>query len=452
MFRARAKNEQSAHHGPQTPFSDQLAFAWEGGMWEYDAQHNSLMTAGNGGAKPTRAALTLFYNQGTARYDLEQALQAGDQMWIDVGKLIREHVPDKNGKVLPADLSSGSYEFRDLNDKIAGTLFEGKVVFEKTYGHVTYGCMTCCDYTGPYLTFDPLGIPFLGTSPNGVWATDCNLNDTDVSSKFYGNWTTANTAIATVGNDGTHTGVAVGPTSSDTLGALMTQHGRICYNTQQHASGTDNVTPHIDSISPSRGLIGATTSSVTITGKGFTGGHVNTPAAIQVNNITSFADNKIVLDLIISDTATPGNNVGAIYVSVSSQNSNKIDFYVQVPTSLSVVSGSATGTTEKLCTSNPCGTIVSFKYQVNDQDSPAQPIRNVMSFWDSFGTFSPDGLGLQGTPLTTTCSPNQSNSGPCNANTNTDGTFTEAVLGGFSLVCCVGGVCTTGGPSDVTQT
>jgi len=236
-----ASYDATLQHGAQTPFSDQLAFAWEGGMWEYDAQHNSLMTTGNGGTKPTRAALTLFYNHGTQRYDLEQALQPDEQMWIDIGKLIREHVPDKNGKVLPADLSSGSYEFRDLNDHLAGTLFEGKVIYEKTYGHVTYGCMDCCDDLHPWLTFDPLGIPFSNNAPNGVSSEDCNGTALDLSSSFAGNWNTANHAIATVDFDGTHTGVAVGSTTSSTFGPVMTQHGRICYNTQTPAGGGDNV-------------------------------------------------------------------------------------------------------------------------------------------------------------------------------------------------------------------
>ena len=140
-----------------------------------------------------------------------------------------------------ADLSSGSYEFRDLGEPLGGTLFEGKVIYEKTYGHVTYGCMICCDESAPWLISDPLGIPLLGGAPNGVQTEDCNANTLDVSSRFYGNWTTANPAIATVATNGTHTGVAVGSTTSGTLGLLMTQHGRICYNTQQHAGGGDNV-------------------------------------------------------------------------------------------------------------------------------------------------------------------------------------------------------------------
>ena len=109
-------------------------------MWEYDAYHSSIITAGNGGTKPTRAAFTIFYNQGAEKYELEQTLQPDEQMWIDVGKLIREHLPDKNGKTLPADLTSGSYEFRDLTDIAIGSLFEGKLIYDKTYGHVTYGC------------------------------------------------------------------------------------------------------------------------------------------------------------------------------------------------------------------------------------------------------------------------------------------------------------------------
>ncbi len=121
-----ASYDETLRYGAQTPFSDQLTFEWEGGMWEYDPYHSSIITAGNGGTKPTQVAFTIFYNQGTQRYDLEQTLQPDEQMWIDVGKLIREQVPDKNGNVLPNTLTSGSYQFRDLTNKAIGSLFEGR--------------------------------------------------------------------------------------------------------------------------------------------------------------------------------------------------------------------------------------------------------------------------------------------------------------------------------------
>ena len=101
-----ASYDKTLRYGAQTPFSDQLAFEWVGSLWEYDVQHNSLITAGNGGTKPVQAGFTIYYNGGAQKYQLEQPLQPDEQMWIDVGKLIREQVPDKNGKLLPQDLTS----------------------------------------------------------------------------------------------------------------------------------------------------------------------------------------------------------------------------------------------------------------------------------------------------------------------------------------------------------
>src|SRR3989454_8531302 len=99
-------------------------------------------------------------------------LQPDEQMWIDVGRLIRERVPDQSGKTLPVDLTSGAYEFRDLTNPGNGTLFEGKVIYDKTYGHVTYGCGgPCCD-DNPYVQFNPLGVPFLGNAGQGIDVPD----------------------------------------------------------------------------------------------------------------------------------------------------------------------------------------------------------------------------------------------------------------------------------------
>jgi hypothetical protein len=218
-----ASYDSSLRYGAQTPFSDQLTFKWEGGMWEYDPYHNSIITAGNGGTKPTRAAFTIFYNQGTQRYDLEQTLQPDEQMWIDVGKLVREQVPDKNGKPLPSDLTMGSYEFRDLTHTGVGTLFEGKIIYDKTYGHVTYGCSTCCGYSIGYVRvfYDPLGVPFQSTAGQGVNAYEnCYQTWDDVSDSFWSRWASANTGIVTVDYYGTHNGVSVGSTTSNTSGYL----------------------------------------------------------------------------------------------------------------------------------------------------------------------------------------------------------------------------------------
>lgn len=242
-----ASYDGSLHYGAQTPFSDQLAGLWKGSQWQYDPQHDSIITVGNGGAKTTLAAFTIFYNQGTQKYEIDQTLQPGQQMWMDIGKLIRENVPDKNGKTLPADLTSGSYEVRDLTNKAVGTLFEGKVIYDKTYGHVTYGCGGCCGHIPPINPwYNPVEMLIAAEQDDGVWAwSSCESEFDDVSPVFYGNWSSGDTSIVTVDTYGTHRGIAVGSTTSETFGLLPSNGPRTCVNEHRYPSGGANVVPTI---------------------------------------------------------------------------------------------------------------------------------------------------------------------------------------------------------------
>jgi hypothetical protein len=257
LMAVAASYDGTLRYGAQTPFSDQLSFHSVGSLWEYDAQHNSLITVGNGGTKPLEAALIINYNEGTQKYELERSLQPDEQMWIDVGKLIREQVRDKNGNVLPPNLTSGSYELRDLTNKGVGQLFEGKIIYDKTYGHVTYGCAVCCGYAGnafAWMEYDPLGILNGGTASDVILATDnCSGQDVDVTLAFQNNWSTGNPSIATVDAYGTHTGRSVGTTSSFTSGELESSNqAQQCPLRTVSPSGGDNVTPKvtIDSFAP----------------------------------------------------------------------------------------------------------------------------------------------------------------------------------------------------------
>jgi hypothetical protein len=310
-----ASYDQSLHYGAQTPFSDQLAFRWEGSMWEFDPYHDSIIAVGNGGAKPTQAALTIFYNQGTEKYELEQTLQPEEQMWIDVGKLIREHMPDKNGKTLPPDLTSGSYEIRDLTNKGIGALFEGKVVYDKTYGHVTYGCVRCCGYTALNLDYSPLFLPVGSGAPNGVQADyQCTGGYTweDVSNSFYNNWSTANHIVATVDSTGYHTGMAVGITTSSTWGNL--QSFNLQYNCPiqpRNIGGGDNVFG-ITGVAPATYVIG-TNGPMTISGFGFSGKGTPTVqftgGGISAINATVSNDTTILATYAVSCSAAPAQSV-----------------------------------------------------------------------------------------------------------------------------------------------
>ena len=279
-----ASYDESWRYGAQTPFSDQLAAYWAGGQWQYDAEHDSIITVGNGGLKPTQAAFTIFYNEGTQKYQLEQTLQPGEQMWMDIGKLIRESVPDKTGKPLPSDLTSGSYEARDLTNKGVGTLFEGKVIYDKTYGHVTYGCAGCCGDTTPvYLYYNPISVAVGGLAYDGVLVYNtCDSGTDDVSDSFWNDWTSGNTSIVTINAYGAHSGMSAGSTTSQTAGVLAMARPRTCYNQPFTPNGGVNVTPPMTlSCSPSSVARG---SSVTCT--------VNNPPSGAIFSSWQFTDSN----------------------------------------------------------------------------------------------------------------------------------------------------------------
>lgn len=167
--------------------------------------------------------MTLYYDGGKKRYDLIERLKPHAQMWVDVGKLIRESTPDKKGIVLPADLRMGSYELQDLTDKGLGNLYEGKIILDKTYGHVAYGCATCCGFRdGAYMYYDPFGIGLGLQGSQDVWAWDnCNLgNESILEYVDYKSWKTGNSSIATA-NRNVISGVGVGSTSDSAQATLV---------------------------------------------------------------------------------------------------------------------------------------------------------------------------------------------------------------------------------------
>jgi hypothetical protein len=144
-----------------------------------------------------------------------------------------------------------------------------------------------------------------------------------------------------------------------------------------------------------------------------------------------------------------------VTVTTAVATSNSVNFYVQIPTSLSIVKGTNSLTSEATCTtggSTGCGVTRSFTYQVNDQEVPPQPITGSgiasLQFWDAIQTTSPNALGLTG--YTTTCTP--SNTGPCGQYVNSSGQFGEKSLGACSTACISNGACVTGGPTNANQT
>jgi hypothetical protein len=250
LLAVAASYDQTGRYGAQTPFNDQLASHWEGGKWEVDSAHNSLSMIINGGNKPVVAELTIFYNQGKGQYQIQRQLAPEEQMFVDFGKLIHNQVPDKNGQTLPRDLMSGAYRVRDLTDSAAASLYEGKVVVDKTFGHVSYGCMICCGPTSAAMMYDPLTVSVGGYADQDIQAMDsCSETFGSILDDFP-NWWTDNTSIATASYGGV-SGVGVGTTYHRAqsvmmyFGPLEDSGGGPCPQDQEEPSAQTNVPPTI---------------------------------------------------------------------------------------------------------------------------------------------------------------------------------------------------------------
>jgi hypothetical protein len=210
------------------------------------------------------------------------------------------------------------------------------------------------------------------------------------------------------------------------------------------------VAPALNSVSPARGPTGSSVS-VTLNGNGFgSSPTVNVGSGITVT-VNSCTNTQIQASFAISASAAGGNRAAS--VTAGGQTSLTVNFYVQIPASLSIARGDKT-TPEASCTFvsggttyTGCGLTRSFTYQVNDQaGSPIQA--EGLPVWDSFGTVSPNPLNIAG--FNTTCTP--ANTGPCGLTTDVNGQFNEKALSVCAVACRSNGVCVSGGPSVVCQT
>jgi len=250
LLAVAASYDRTGRYGTQTPFNDQLASHWEAGAWQVDSTHNSLVTISNGGNKPALAQITILYNQGTAQYQLEQPLAPDEQMVLDFAKLIHDQVPDKNGNTLPHDLTWGTYRILDLADEAAGSLYEGKVILDKTYGHATYGCMICCGPESPLMQYDPLTVAAGSSQNQTIQAVNSCTNRLAVVTGDFPTWWTDNTSIATTSNSQIN-GIAAGSTDHHAQSIMMywgpktDSGGGPCPQNQEPADAGTNVKPTI---------------------------------------------------------------------------------------------------------------------------------------------------------------------------------------------------------------
>jgi hypothetical protein len=369
LLAVAASYDSTGHYGAQTPFTDQVANYWEGGKWEVDATHNTIIAVGNAGTAPSKAQLTFYHSTGTGKYQIEKTLAPDEQIWIDLGKLIGNQVADKNGKKIPTGVAYGTYELRSLTNTPKEGLFEGKLVVDKTYGHAAHGCMVCCGYPGKgFMNYDPFEVALQSFQTQYVLATNaCSYTDDDLTG-YYGTWWTGNTQVATASMNQI-TGVGVGSTSDLASGTIPTGgdwESRHCPNALDTASGGVDVEQlAVTSISPTSAMVGTQSLQITINGTGFGNSPtVNLPSGVTQTGIAS-TDTRIVVTVNISiNTATIG--AASLSVSANGSTSNSATLTLNGPNKMVVQSnGDFIGQT----TNNPSAQSRFATYQVQNVDN-----------------------------------------------------------------------------------
>src|SRR5260370_11542953 len=263
----------------------------------------------NADTRPAQVQVSLDYYVGSERHrhtldNITIPPRASHQ--VDVGAIIAAAKPDATGDVIPADITFGGYRVQKVGPRIDHILITEELLLNRDSNSYLTFYNTCCSFLSTSFSPGSLLGPPGGTGQLDVKALDsCSNSWVDVTGS--GIFGTLNANVATAASGGHANLVAIGQT---TLTSQLNYFKKPCFfgcsctQTQANGQTQTTVAPQITTVSPSRGLVNATTKSVTITGKGFTGGHVNAPAAIQVSNITTATDTQITFDDVISSTAT----------------------------------------------------------------------------------------------------------------------------------------------------
>jgi hypothetical protein len=352
---------------------NRLAAGFVGDYWSVQGDNDTAITVKNITNAPATCWLNLQYDRGRKSYQMQPlVLQAGEARMIDLKHVRMERMPGINGELFPETATFGGLE---LIEEAGGRHFLIDTVVYNPKNATCGPCGTGCIYVSWIEAVNRNMYLVSGSSDTFiVRARLCTGTYQDWSSQISYTEDNSSATQITTGSPIYVLGMNGG---INHLNIYVVAPGPFCDDKVFSTSESIVVKPKINSITPARGLIG-TAVPVTISGQGFgITPTVNAGTGISANvNIAQSSFYQVVATFTIAATAPTGDN--AVTVTVGGQTSNSVNFYVQVPTSLSVLGSSVlpTGTTPDYgCQPGADGGIkISVRYQVLDQGG--QPIRS----------------------------------------------------------------------------
>jgi hypothetical protein len=398
-------------------------------LWRFEAGTDTMVSLWNPADSAENLLVEIKHETGVYSYRLH--LDGNSSGMFNISEVIQKQQPDDKGNRIPLTAKTGSLTITDergreypVNTLVTAVTFDPKA---GTCGGDL--CGYCDDFVDFWFIYDPFA--FAKTTGMQMESRVLDANGSNYSMTYSTSWHSGNNSILTIDSGGWSWGVNTGNITIDGFVA-NTQHGSACYVTgfcdesNMYASASGTIIPRIDSVSVTKGLIGDS-QAVTVTGVGFTTlPSINFTSGTGITvTYSSVSDTQIQATFVVSQTASAGNHSFVVQNS-QSLTSNSKNYYVQIPTSLSVLS--VTVLPDGPSPPSGCnpslnyGIKVDVKYRVLDQNSPGQAIQSANMTPHETGTFFTGG-SFDGNIGPVSGYPTSS------ATTASDGTFHDVPLG-----------------------
>ncbi len=380
----------------------------------------------------------LLYNQSNSPQWFNVQISAGKTVWsksyqlqpqqteaVVINDLIKSGAKDNHGVAFPSDIWSGQAGW-SVPQKNAG---QGRLMQSNrdramarnfSCSNTVQVCQAQIDNADSFFLLGQT-IDF-GQIEFQVCYQSCSGTPVGNGEEGYSySWDTENSSVASI--SGSWQNQSVDLYGAGIGGTMIDAYVSDFYcSIQAVPSQPATVTPSVNSISPSQGLVG-TGIGVTITGSGFDSSTtISAGTNITVSNVSVVSITKITATFTPSNSKSAGGNQG-ITVIASGQTSNSKNFYVQVPTHLGRITEPATqpngigplhsgtnitvyafnGTT--VMASNVCGGYEWLTYALADQQGN-QITNGTVTFAEAFNSVSPSPDPLNNPVVGPPASPN----------------------------------------------
>lgn len=366
-------------------------------IWRTDGTYQTAIMVENTADAADQVTLKLFSDSGT--YTQTYTVPGGGLQTISVKDLQQNAVPDVNGNLL-----SGTYGVFSIAGS-HGTKSEltfDKIIYSSEESDYVGEEINPCDYAyggavvlsgsqNPFSVLIELDYSLSGAVDEAAFGTvSGNSTLVQITHAPDGDLAT----ITPVDNSSHNVEISsppVGATICDacSYGAILPVAAQVTVPPKLTITG----------ISPGQGLIGVTTSSVTISGTGLSGATVTAPSGITPT-VTSSSSTSLVVNLAVASTAAAGNNSLTVNAPTTPSQQASVNFFVQVPTYFTPT-GSGTAL-NAYCAANQAF-YAYIDYQVSDQKmnsisvgglTPQESVSQNGSPYSAFASFA--------TPVSTT--------------------------------------------------